>query len=126
MLDRKKLAVIHITKKELDLTDTQYRDLLEKATGKRSAKDLDEAGFRRLMRYFARTTHYRADSEGITFRQRLYIKHLLEDLDWDVNHLRNFLRKYYHQERLESLTRKEGSKLIEALKHIITGQLAKH
>ena len=125
MLDRKKLAVIHITKKELALSDDEYRDLLEKATGKRSAKDLDEAGFRRLMRYFARSSHYRTDSSGITFRQRLYIKHLLDDLAWDANHLRNFVHKYYHKEKVEFLTKQEASKLIEALKHIITRQLSR-
>jgi len=31
-LDRKKLAVIHIVKKELGLSDDEYRDLLERET----------------------------------------------------------------------------------------------
>ena len=33
MIDNKKLAVIHIVKKELGLTDQQYRDILEKTAG---------------------------------------------------------------------------------------------
>jgi len=33
MLDRKKLAVIHITQKELGLSDKEYRDTLEQVTG---------------------------------------------------------------------------------------------
>jgi len=123
MLDRKKLAVIHITKKELAISDQEYRDTLEKVTGVRSAKDLDEAGFRKLMRYFARSKHYRADDKSITFRQKLYIKHLLEDLAWDAGHLRNFLRKYYRREQLDALDKKEAGKLIEALKRIITRRL---
>ena len=56
-LDRKKLAVIHIVKRELDLSDQQYREILLRETGVRSAKDLDEKGFRRLMRYFAGSRH---------------------------------------------------------------------
>lgn len=119
LLDHKKLAVIHIVKRELGLSDKQYRDLLEEAAGVRSARDLDEAGFQRLMRFFARTRHYRAQPQGLTLRQKLYVRHLVEELGWDGNHLRNFLRKYYKKERLEELSKKEASKVIVGLQHIL-------
>lgn len=123
MLDRKKLAVIHITKKELALPDKEYRDTLKQITGVRSAKDLDEEGFRKLMRYFTRSKHYRLNKDGITFRQKMYIKHLVEDTGWDENHFRNFLRKYYKREEVTGLSKREASKVIESLKKIITRQL---
>jgi len=119
MLDRNKLAVIHIAKKELGLSDEEYRDLLEKACGVRSSRELDEAGFRKLMRYFARTRHYRLHRDGMTLRQKLYIRHLVDDLGWEQSHFVNFLKKYYHHGVLEQLTKAEASKLIESLKHII-------
>ncbi|MHB1015110.1 MAG: phage protein GemA/Gp16 family protein [Desulfurivibrionaceae bacterium] len=122
MLDHKKLAVIHIVKKELKVGEAEYRDTLEKVAGVRSAKDLDEAGFQRLMRYFARSGHYRASREGITFRQRMYIKHLLEDLAWDTAHFANFLKKYYKTSETGILSKKEASKVIESLKHILAGR----
>lgn len=122
MLDHKKLAVIHIVKKELGASDKEYRDTLEKVAGVRSAKELDEAGFQRLMRYFARSGHYRANREGITFRQRMYIKHLVEDLAWDTVHYANFLKKYYKTAEVGTLSKKEGSKVIESLKHILAGR----
>ena len=56
----------------------------------------------------------------MTFRQKLYIRHLVDDLGWEQNHFHNFLRKYYHHAVLEDLTRAEASKLIESLKHIIS------
>ena len=121
MLDHKKLAVIHIVKKELAVSDQEYRDTMEKVAGVRSAKDLDEAGFQRLMRYFARSGHYRASREGITFRQRMYIKHLVKDLAWDATHCANFLKKYYKTAEIGTLSKKEGSKVIESLKHILAG-----
>ena len=124
MLDRKKLAVIHITKKELALSDRVYRDTLEEVTGVRSAKELDEAGFNKLMRYFARSGHYRLSQNGRTFRQKMYIKHLVDDLGWDSGHFRNFLKKYYGKEEVDALSRKEASKLIESLKQVITRQLS--
>jgi len=124
MLDHKKLAVIHITKKELGLDDREYRDTLEKITGVRSSRDLDEAGFRKLMRFFARSKHYRINADGMTFRQKLYIRHLVEDLGWNDLHFMNFLRKYYYTEAVEKLSKAEAGKLIESLKKIITRNLA--
>ncbi len=118
-LDRKKLAVIHIVKRELGLADEEYRDILEKVTGVRSARDLDEAGFRRLMRYFTRSRHYRSSRDGITFRQKLYIRHLVGDLGWDEHHFTNFLKKYYHRQTIDAMTKKEAGKLIESLKNIL-------
>lgn len=126
MLDHKKLAVIHITRKELGLDEKEYRDTLEKVTGVRSSSELDEAGFRKLMRYFARSRHYRVNQYGMTFRQKLYIRHLVEDLGWDPSHFSNFLHKYYHTDAVEKLSRREASKLIESLKHILTGKLGRH
>ncbi|HER62356.1 MAG TPA: DUF1018 domain-containing protein [Desulfobacteraceae bacterium] len=124
MLDHKKLAVIHITKKELGLEDREYRNTLEKVTGVRSSRDLDEAGFRKLMRYFARSKHYRINADGMTFRQKLYIRHLVEDLGWDDQHFINFLKKYYHTDAVEKLSKSAASKLIESLKKIIARKLA--
>ncbi len=119
MIDHKKLAVIHIVKKELGLSDEEYRDSLEKITGVRSAKDLNDRLFHKLMRYFAKSKHYRANRDGITFRQKLYIKHLLEDLNWDNTHFENFLHKYYKKDRLSHLNKREASKVIESLKNIL-------
>ncbi len=118
-IDNKKLAVIHIVKKELGLTDDEYRDILQQEAGVRSAKDLDDQGFQRLMHYFTRSRHYRDRRDGITFRQKLYIKYLVRDLGWDSSHFRNFLKKYYRKSDIAGLTKKEASKVIVALKKIL-------
>jgi hypothetical protein len=117
-LDRKKLALVHIVKKELGLGDADYRRILRGIAGVSSAKDLDEAGFRRLMRFFVRSDYFRANAHGMTLKQKLFIKALARDLGWDPEHLRNFIRKYYQRDGLEALDRKEASKLIESLKAI--------
>ena len=121
-LDRKKLAVIHIVKRELALSDEEYRDIMQQFTGKRSARNLDEAGFGQLMRGFARSNHYRLKRHGLTLRQRFYIKHLVADLGWDEDHFQNFMRKYYKKSDLLSFSKKEAGKLIESLKNIIKHQ----
>jgi len=118
-MDRKKLAVIHIVKKELGLSDEEYRAILEKHAGVRSAKDLDDRGFRRLMHYFVRSRHYRSGRDDITLRQKMFIRHLAAEAGWDENHFVNFMKKYYKRTALDSFSRKEASKLIESLKNII-------
>jgi Bacteriophage Mu, GemA protein len=117
-LERKKLALIHIVKKELKLGDTDYRGILERTAGVATARDLDEAGFRRLMRFFVRSDYFRANSLGMTLKQKLFIKSLASHLGWDPQHLTNFIRKYYQRPGLDHLDRKEASKLIESLKAV--------
>ncbi len=117
-MDKKKLALIHIIKKELKLSDALYRKILRDAAGVESARDLDEAKFRKLMNYFVRSDYYRLNRSGLTIRQKLYIRHLAEALGWQNEHLDNFIHKYSHEQGLDALTKKEAMKVIESLKNI--------
>jgi len=117
-MDKKKLALIHIIKKELNLSDKEYRDILMQAAGVRSAKYLNEEKFKKLMSYFVRSKHYRINPQGLTIKQKLYIKYLVNELQWTEGHLVNFLQKYYHKPLIDNLTKKEAIKVIESLKNI--------
>ena len=119
MLDHKKLAVIHIVRKELGLSDREYRDTLEKVTGVRSAKYLDDRSFRKLMNYFARSRYDKLNKDGFTFRQKIYINNLKKQLTWQEPHFANFLKKYYKKTSIEALTKKEASNVIESLKNVL-------
>jgi len=117
-INRKKLALIHIVKKELRIDDQDYRCLLRRIAGVDSSKELDEPGFRKLMRFFVRSPYYRVNPFGMTLKQKLYITRLAHQLSWDKAHLVNFLHKYYRRDGVGDLTRKEASKVIESLKAI--------
>ncbi|MBN2243914.1 MAG: DUF1018 domain-containing protein [Acidobacteria bacterium] len=117
-IDNRKLAVIHIVKKELNLSDGEYREIMRDATGADSARDLDDRQFRKLMNVFMRSRHYRSRPDGVTLRQKYFIRNLYQDLGWDPKHFGNFLRKYHHRKRLEELTKKEAVKVIESLKAV--------
>jgi len=117
-IDNKKLAVIHIVKKELNLSDAEYREILLNATGVETSTDLDDRKFRKLMNVFMRSRHYRHRPDGITLRQKYFIRNLYQDLGWDPKHFENFLRKYHHRKRLDRLTKKEAIKVIESLKNV--------
>jgi hypothetical protein len=114
-MDRKKLAVVHIVKKELSLSDEEYRNILERVAGVRSSRDLTDSQFHKLMRYFVRTRHYRVTGKGITLRQKYYIKQLKKDLGWDDSHFQNYINKYFHNRDLETYSKHDASNLIVAL-----------
>jgi hypothetical protein len=118
VLDKKKLAVIHIVKKELNLSDTEYRRILKETCGVQTAKELDEVGFRKLLNYFVRSKYYQVNPQGLTLKQKLYIQYLAKDLGWDKLHLYNFMRKYYGKSNILDFSKEEAIKLIEALKNI--------
>lgn len=123
-IDKKKLAVIHIVKKELNLKDKEYREILRSTTGVGSAKDLDDRNFRKLMNAFMRSKYYRMRPDGITLRQKYFIRNLYQDLGWDPKHFKNFMRKYHHREQLDQFTKTEAGKLIESLKNVKEHQQA--
>ncbi|MEM7816425.1 MAG: phage protein GemA/Gp16 family protein [Candidatus Aenigmatarchaeota archaeon] len=119
MLDRKKIALIHIIKKELNLSQELYRKILRDSVGVESAKDLDEEKFKKLMSFFVRSNYYKLNSLGLTIRQKLFIDYLANKLKWDKEHLNNFIHKYYHKSNIYELSKKEAIKLIESLKNIL-------
>ena len=119
-MDRKKLAVVHIVKKELSLSDEEYRNILERVAGVRSSRDLTDSQFHKLMRYFVRTLHYRVTSKGITLRQKYYIKQLKKDLGWDDSHFQNYINKYFHNRNLDAYSKHDASNLIVALITILS------
>ena len=47
------LTAIHVMKRDLNLGETTYRDLLERTTGKRSSKDMSELERERVIGFFA-------------------------------------------------------------------------
>lgn len=118
MLDNKKLALIHIIKKELSLSESEYRSILKEAAGVQSAKELNEASFRKLMNYFVRSKYYQVNKFDLTMRQKMYIKYLIQELGWDQGHIKNFLHKYYGKYDIDGLTKSEAIKVIESLKAI--------
>jgi hypothetical protein len=117
-MDKKKLAIIHIVKKALNLPDDEYRKILQDIAGVASAKNLDDAAFRKLMNYFVRSKYYRVNPYGLTIKQKLFIKYLAAELNWEEGHLNNFLYKYYHKATVDELTKFEAIKAIESLKAV--------
>ncbi|MBP5997443.1 MAG: regulatory protein GemA [Azonexus sp.] len=90
MIDQKKLALVHLAKKNLAMHDDDYRALLRRAGGVDSAKDLDPQGFAAVMVEFGklgfestaasekRKEPQRASGHA-TYAQCSYIRRLWQD-----------------------------------------------
>lgn len=131
------LAAIHIAKKELALTDAEYRTILQQVAGVSSAKYLDAAGDRAVM---ARLYALRDERRGAAQKR---VKTPAERKIWalwlgcenapglcsylpqperTVAYLLGFVRrasgnqKIWEADDLASLTRKQAYHTIEALK----------
>jgi hypothetical protein len=119
MIDNHKIAAVHIVIKQLGLSDEEYREVLHRVAGVRSSKDLDDVGFRKLMKALVASPHFKTNPYGMTLKQKMFIEYLAVELGYDRGHLENYLYKYF-KHSLETLNRKEASNVIAALKHILS------
>lgn len=129
MIDNRKLAMIHLAKKSLNMADDDYRALLQRVAGVDSSKCLDDKGFAGLMLEFGRLgfestatsekrkAPYRAGSHA-TYAQRAYIRRLWQDYkgEDDAPGLRRWLQGHFNVVDPRFLDSETTRKVISALK----------
>ncbi len=130
MNDKRKLALVHLAKKNLDMHEDDYRALLQRAAGVDSARNLDEKGFAALMAEFAklgfestaaqerRKAKSRPGNHS-TYAQRAYIRRLWQDYkgEEDSAGLRRWLHGKFKVSDLQFLDMETARKVIYALQH---------
>ena len=131
------LAAIHILRKELGLTESEYRAILREVAGVESAKYLDESGDRAVMARLYAIRDERRKSEKSRVKSpaerkiwalwlggddRPGLRNYLPAQDRTANYLLGFVRRASGNSAitkaadLSSLTGKEAYRTIEALK----------
>ena len=73
-LPGRKIALVHVAKRQLGLDDESYRAVLARGAGVSSSRDLDQAGFDRLM----------AEFERLGFRSEFGKQHLGNRRHWTM------------------------------------------
>lgn len=127
MIDNRTKAAIHVAKKQLGLDDDDYRAMLKREAGVDSARDLDDAGARRVMLWFDNHGFTRTDKAKGTAGDRrpivqkaraLWISlwQLDEVADRRDSALDAFTRRITGKETLRFCTNGEAGKVVEALK----------
>ncbi|MCM0757367.1 regulatory protein GemA [Sporomusa sphaeroides DSM 2875] len=141
-VNNSQLALIHVAKKELGLTDEDYRNILELYGGVTSAKFLTLEGFERVMAHLTRlgfrikptatkegkghkqavyraSDTLRADpAEKKTPAQEAMLNHYFTTLGWtEAERRQGFCKRMI--KKAWPQTRDEAAKVIEALKAMV-------
>lgn len=130
MIDRKKLGLIHLAKKNLAMDDDDYRAMLLRVAGVESSKMLDAVGFAAVMEEleklgFVSTAArekkqepYRQGSHA-TYAQRSLIRRLWQAYkgEEDMPGLRRWLQRQFKVSDPRFLDRETTRKVIFALKN---------
>lgn len=123
----KKIALLHVAKKQLGLDDDSYRDILRRTAGVDSAADLDEIGFFHVIKHLTvlgfrstwtkRTFGNRpgmASPSQIELMRRLWKSY--DPGDENEAHLNAWLFKYHKVSALRFVSDEKADKIIAALK----------
>ncbi|WP_113911169.1 regulatory protein GemA [Roseovarius dicentrarchi] len=127
-LSRKQLAILHVAKSKLGLSDNHYRGALVHLTGATSAKELDQSGFEIVMGYFewmgfapmkARGQDYGTRKGMASFAQCELIRALWAEYTRHVageDELNKWLLRSFQVSSLRFLTATRAAHAITALK----------
>jgi len=130
-LARRHMALLHIAKKQLGLDDETYRDVLSVQAGVESAKDLDIAGFARVMGRFEelgfrskRPNRRPADDDldianAITERQQGYIQWLFSRVGMTSTRQQTGFCRRQLDGQLWPQSRDDARVIIESLKKMV-------
>lgn len=125
-LDRKRIALLHVAKKQLGLDEDSYRAILRRFGGVDSAADLNGVGFEtvmiRLEKLGFRSTWQKrtfGDRNGMaTPAQVDYARRLWEQYDPNdagETHLNAWLHKYHHVSAMRFVSAQKIEAIIPAL-----------
>jgi hypothetical protein len=125
-IGREKLALVHVARRDLELEEDIYRATLLDVAGVKSSRDLDQAGFLKVMARFEsmgfRSRPNLGDREGFATPKQLdYIQGLFRQ--WlgreDDAALTAWIDKRYHVSALRFLDVVRAQKAIEGLKKML-------
>ena len=143
MLDNKQLGAIHIAKKEAELTDQEYRNLLQQVAGVDSAKYLSDEGYQAVMRAIRDRQYARPAGRSkcpqfpavrkiwalwLGNNQGPGLRQFLPEREHSLAYLLGFARRAAEVPSLDNLSDLTGSqayRVIEALKLRLAQEIAR-
>jgi phage gp16-like protein len=127
-ITKREIALIHVAKAKIGLTDDEYRDLLQSTCGVESSKELTSSQFDDLMKRFRQMgfqlkikqppTAANPDPKALPTPAHLQkIKELFLQLGWNNERQLGFVKRQI--KRPWPQTRHEANQVIEGLKAIL-------
>jgi hypothetical protein len=134
-ISRQKIALVHVAKAQLALTDLDYRELLLRTANVNSSTELDEAAFERLMIEFERLgfRHVKHPApatrrEGMASPAQISrIRTLWKKYTGDYNEpgLEHWLEVHLHVSAVRFLDAWRAGKAVGILEKMVAGKHAK-
>ena len=129
-ISRKQQQLVKIAQRQVGLEDDAYRDVLRRAGGVESSKDLDRAGFDRVMEEMGRFGFQRGPSRAshgrqhgrVTDSQAATLTRLWAEWsgkDGDHRGLDRWLEKTFRISSLRFLTRDSADRAVKALRSML-------
>jgi hypothetical protein len=127
MPTKEQIALIHIAKSQLRLSDDLYRDILRVQGGVESSKDLDARGVEAVLRRFRELGWRKKRRRELDERpgdlptpaQLAKIRHLWEDLGWRESERRQGFCRRVCDGNPWPQNREQANRLTEALKAMV-------
>ena len=119
-ITKKQMRALWASAHRAGLTEEELRALTASLWGRRSIRDLTVVEASRLIEKLQDTGNRDAipfqTSGRLTLAQARWIDALGKKIGWDPPHVLGLAKRMYSVERMDDLTRKEASGVIEALK----------
>jgi phage gp16-like protein len=128
-IDKKEIAVIHIAKTQLGISEEDYRAILKQQCGVESSKQLDKRGLATLMDYFAKLG-FKSTARARRFGQRAgmatpgqvtLMRKLWEEYTGVVSgdqEMGKWLHRHFKISALRFVSSEKAPKVIHALRHM--------
>ena len=133
-ITKKQIALLHVAKRDLGLTDDDYRAILARYGHCESSADLDASGFEHVMRYFT-ALGFRSTWTKRTYGNRpnmaspsqveliRFLWQQFTDIDDPQdNELNRWLSRFHHTSALRFVSAEKAPKVISALKAMVARQ----
>jgi phage gp16-like protein len=124
-LSKRQIALIHVARKRLGMSDGAYRTVLAQLCGKESTTELDQADFDAICGFFEWSGFRPAKAQGpdfgarpgmASFAQLELIRALWHEFAGGAPGLETWLRRCFHVDAERFLTAADARKAITALK----------
>lgn len=123
MLSQKQLALIHIARNQIDISEEEYRDLLKNNFRVESSKNLTPFQFKKLMEVFENKLGFVKITGELSEAQYKKIRKMCDLLKWNRERINGFVKRQLGESKaIETINKAEANKVIEGLKGVSYGK----
>mgnify|MGYP000001600738 FL=1 len=123
MLSHSQLALIHIARSQIDISEEDYRNLLKNNFKVISSKNLTPFQFKKLMEIFENKLGFVRITGELSEAQYRKIRKMCNLLKWNRDRINGFVKRQLGETKaIETLDKSEANKVIEGLKGVSNGK----